>query len=148
MKNRKEKIYMKCLLKELNDLKLGIFIISVFSIIFCTVLIKIEEYTKSLLSTKLIPFIILFTVMCISMLSAYNIKNNNDSDNLKKKKNFPRYYIYVIFIIIGLIIGTIISTIFLKSLNLFDNEMKELISNCILYSTTISFLLRFFHYTL
>lgn len=77
---------MKYLLKELNDLKLGIVIISILSIIFCVILVKIELYTKSLLTTSLIPFIILFTVLCISMLSAYNIKNNKDSNNFKKRK--------------------------------------------------------------
>lgn len=141
---------MKNLFKELNNLKLGIFIILIISIILSIVLAKIELYTKSLLTTNIIPFIIFFITIAVSMLSAYNTKDkiNNISDNSKKKLIISRYFIYVIFVIIGIILGLIINIIFFKFLNLLDTEIKEQIVNCISYSIIVSFLLRFFYYTL
>lgn len=138
---------MKYLFKELNNLKLGIFIIFIITVIISITLVKIELYTNSLLTTNLIPFIIIFSTLSISMLSAYNI--NNQTNNRKEKHLiFYRYFIYIIFVIIGILLGVLISITFLKFLNLINIEIKQQIFNCITYSIIASFLLRYFYHTM
>lgn len=137
---------MKYLFKELNNLKLGIFIIFIINVIISMTLVKIELYTNSLLTTNIIPFIIVFSAISIGMLSAYNIKNQ--TNNIKKQLIFYRYFIYIIFVIIGILLGVLISITFLKFLNLLNIEIKQQIFNCITYSIIASFLLRYFYHTM